>query len=291
MLLHGLTHFINLEKDSQIPDEWYDYNTSAILVANGDKMRPLGMDSTGRKLVSVTFLAKHSKDMLNEFAQFQLSCMVKNGCEVVVHLLRQMHELMGSSHVKLTLDVSNAFNAVSRLQGLLSIAQSLPGLYTYANCIYRRKNTLWMDGPDEQLCKPIKGQEGSTQGAVGGGVFFNTAMNHVLKKVNAILAAEGAGTVVAIADDIVGRVTPQMVRRVLDIVTERFRTLHLSINYDKCYIHADAPDLLQQLDLLQQRAHTSRWLSHVPPAGTLFRKPKSHSFSECVRELTFLPGP
>ena len=30
---------------------------------------------------------------------------------------------------------------------------------------------------------------------------------------------------------------------------------------------------------------------HVPPVGTLFREPKSHSFSECVRGLTLLPGP
>ena len=74
-------------------------------------------------------------------------------------------------------------------------------------------------------------------------------MNHVLKEVNAILAAEGVGTVVAIADDIVGCVTPQMERRVLVIVTERFHTLHLSINYDKCYVLADTPDLVQRVDL------------------------------------------
>ena len=42
-LLHVLTRFVNLEKDGRLPDEWYDYNTSAILIAQGDKMRPLGM--------------------------------------------------------------------------------------------------------------------------------------------------------------------------------------------------------------------------------------------------------
>ena len=97
-------------------------------MAHEEKMRPLGMGSTGRKLVSATSLAKHTKDILHDFAPFQLSCMVKNGCETVVHFLRQMHELIGAFHVLLTLDVSNAFNVVSRLQCLLSIVQTLPGL-------------------------------------------------------------------------------------------------------------------------------------------------------------------
>ena len=106
-----------------------------------------------------------------------------------------------------------------------------------------------MDGPDEQVREPIMNQEGSTQGAVAGGVFFNTAMNHVLKEVNAILAAEGVGAFVAIADDIAACVTPELARRVLDIVTERFRTLRLSINHDKCRILADTPNLIRRVDL------------------------------------------
>ena len=132
-LLHVLMRFVNLEKDGRLPDEWYDYNTSAILIAHGEKIRPLGMGSTGRKLVSAALLATNAKEIHNEFAPFQLSYAVKNGCEAVVHFLRRMHELRGNTHVIITLDVSNAFNSVSRLQGLLSIAQALPEVYTHAN--------------------------------------------------------------------------------------------------------------------------------------------------------------
>ena len=212
-------------------------------------MPPLGMGSTGRKLVSATSLAANSKDISKELAPFQLSYAVKNGCEAVVHLLRQMHELNGATHVIITLDVSNAFNSVSRLQGLLSIAQSLPGVYTYANCTYRRNNTLWLESQEEQTREPIQGQEGSTQGAVDGGLFFNTAMNHVLKETNAVLAPGSDGAMVAIADDIVGCVIPQMARQVLDIVVQRFHSLHLRLNYEKCHIFADTPELLRRVDL------------------------------------------
>ena len=247
--LHALTRFVNLEKDGTLPDEWYQYNTAAILVAHGNKMRPLGMGSTGRKLVSATSLAASSKDITKELAPFQLSYAVKNGCEAVVHLLRQMHELNGATHVIITLDVSNAFNSVSRLQGLLSIAQSLPGVYTYANCTYWRSNTLWLESPEEQTREPIQGQEGSTQGAVDGALFFNTAMNHVLKETNEVLAPGSDGAMIAIADDIVGCVTPQMARRVLDIVVQRFHSLRLKLNYEKCHIFADTPELLRRVDL------------------------------------------
>ena len=210
---------------------------------------PTGHGIPGRKLVSATSLAASSKDITKELAPFQLSYAVKNGCEAVVHLIRQMHELNGATHVIITLDVSNAFNSVSRLQGLLSIAQLLPGVYTYANCTYRRSNTLWLESPEEQTREPIQGQEGSTQGAVDGALFFNTAMNHVLKETNAVLSPGSDGTMVAIADDIVGCVTPQMARQVLDIVVQRFHSLRLKLNYEKCHIFADTPELLRRVDL------------------------------------------
>ena len=64
--LHLLTRLANIEVEGLIPPEWYDYNTYSILVAHGEKMRPLGMGSTSRKLVTAASLAKHSEDILNE---------------------------------------------------------------------------------------------------------------------------------------------------------------------------------------------------------------------------------
>ena len=74
-------------------------------------------------------------------------------------------------------------------------------------------------------------------------------MNHVLKETNEVLAPGSDGAMIAIADDIVGCVTPQMARRVLDIVVQRFHSLYLKLNYEKCHIFADTPDLLRRVDL------------------------------------------
>lgn len=201
--LHLLTKFANLENEGSLPPEWYDYNTFSVLVVHGENMRSLGMGSTGRKLVTAATMVKSAKEIQNEFAPFQLGCMVKNGCEAVVHLIRQLHDMAGDTHIIISIEVNNAFNTVSRLQGLLSIAQSISSLYTYSYRTYSLKNKLWMDGPDEQTREPISSEEGSTQGAVDGGVFFNTALNHVLKEVNTTLEANQAGAFVAIGGDIV----------------------------------------------------------------------------------------
>ena len=183
-------------------------------------MRPLGMGTTGRKLVTAAAMSKAAKEIQSEMAPFQLGSMVRNGCEAV-HLIRKMHDMFGETHVIVSIDVANAFNTVSRLHGLLSIAQSIPSLYTYAYKTYSLKNKLWMDGPSEQTREPITSEKGSTQGAVDGGVFFNTALNHALKEANAVLQGEHTGAFVAIADDVVGCVTPHMARQVLDIITQR----------------------------------------------------------------------
>ena len=209
-------------------------------------MRPLGMGSTGRKLVSAALLATNAKEIHNEFFPFQLSYAVKNGCEAVVHFRRRMHELRGNTHVIITLDVSNAFNSVSRLQGLLSIAQALPEIYTHANQTYKRINKLWMDGPGEATRQPIKAQEGSTQGAVDGGTFFNMAMR--LKRQTWPLNQGGMGQWSPSRTTFLD-VTPTLARRVLDIVTQRFQTLRLKIINDKCWVLADTTELLQRVDL------------------------------------------
>jgi hypothetical protein len=98
--LHLLTKFANLEKEGALPPEWYEYNTFSTLVALGDKMRPLGMGTTGRKLVTAAAMSKAAKEIQNEMAPFQLGSMVKNGCEAVVHLIRKMHDMFGDTHVK-----------------------------------------------------------------------------------------------------------------------------------------------------------------------------------------------
>lgn len=99
-----------------------------------------------------------------------------------------------------------------------------------------------MESQDEQIREPIPSEEGSTQGAVDGEVFFNVALNHVLKDVNAELVQDKDGAFVAIANYIVGCIKPTRLREFF----ARFEALNLQINYRKCHILADSEQVLQQ---------------------------------------------
>ena len=182
-----LTKHINLERQGKLSEEWYNFTSSSNLIAITKKLRPIGMGYSGRKLVSGVSLLAAAKVIKKKFAPFQLSSLVKNGPESVVHLIRHLHELYGDSHVFLQIDVKNAFNPVSRLHGLIAIAQHLPQLYTYILRTYRNMNKLWINASDDQIRDHLMSQEGSTQGAVDGGIFFNCAINETIQELNELV--------------------------------------------------------------------------------------------------------
>jgi len=43
-------------------------------------------------------------------------------------------------------------------------------------------NKLWVNASDDQIRDFILSQEGSTQGAVDGGIFFNIAINETIQE-------------------------------------------------------------------------------------------------------------
>lgn len=137
---------------------------SQLLLPKALSLHRLGY--SGRKLVSGILLTAAVKETAVNFAPFQLSLLISNGSETVVHLIRRLHDFYGKTHVLFQLDVANAFNSVSRFKGLLAIARHLPQLYTNIFRTYRIKNKLWVDATDEQIQDHILSQEGSTQRAV-----------------------------------------------------------------------------------------------------------------------------
>ena len=114
-----MTKRINMERQGRLSEERYELVSFSNLVAITKKLRPIGMGYSGRKLVSWVSLAAAAKDIRQKFAPFQLSSLVKNDAESVVHLIRHLHLLYGDSHVFFQIDVKNVFNSVSRLHGLL----------------------------------------------------------------------------------------------------------------------------------------------------------------------------
>ena len=106
-------------------------------------------------------------------------------------------------------------------------------------------NKLWINATDDQIREYILSQEGSTQGAVDGGIFFNNAINDTLHELNKLVLELGGGVFVAIVDDIIGCIKPEAVLPAFKLIEERFSTLNLELNYDKSTLFLNKQETLE----------------------------------------------
>jgi hypothetical protein len=56
-------------------------------------------------------------------------------------------------------------------------------------------NKLWINASDDQIRDHLMSQEGSTQGAVDGGIFFNCAINETIQELNELVLQLGGGCI------------------------------------------------------------------------------------------------
>ena len=123
--------------------------------------------------------------------------------------------------------------------------------YTRTSWEHTEIYKLWIDASDDQIRDHILSQEGSTQGAVDGGIFFNSAINETLQELNQMIMEFGGGVFVAIADDIIGCIKPEAVLPAFLLIEERFRTLNLELNYEKSTLFSNMQEILDNISLLQ----------------------------------------
>ena len=109
-------------------------------------------------------------------------------------------------------------------------------------------NKLWVNASDDQIRDFILSQEGSTQGAVDGGIFFNCAINEIIQELNKLVLELGGGVFVAIADDIIGCIKPEAVPPAFQIIEQRFRTLNLQLNNEKSTIFSNYQETINMVE-------------------------------------------
>ena len=111
-----------------------------------------------------------------------------------------------------------------------------------------------MDASDDQIRDHILSQEGSTQGAVDSGIFFNMGINETLRELNQLVKNSGGGTFVAIADDIIGCIKPQDVLPAFLLIEEKFSKLNLALNYDKSTLFSNSEDIHNSIPFAQSES-------------------------------------
>ena len=109
-------------------------------------------------------------------------------------------------------------------------------------------NKLWVNASDDQIRDFILSQEGSTQGAVDGGIFFNNAINETIQELNELVLQLGGGVFVAIADDIIGCIKPEAVLPAFQIIEQRFQILNLQLSYEKSTIFSNNQEVINKIE-------------------------------------------
>ena len=117
-----------------LPEAFWSLHKAARLSAVGCKARPIACGDTVRRLFGRSFCHFHKlrfATLLEAVGQFGVA--VSGGVEIVAAVGQLVYEAGG---ILLTVDGSNAFNAVSRSAVLAEVAQHVPDLYPYAAQVY-----------------------------------------------------------------------------------------------------------------------------------------------------------
>lgn len=157
-----------------LPDEFWYLHTTARLFAVGEKARPIACGEALRRLFGRLFCQEPANKartaaLLETAGQFGVGA--RGGSERVALMAQLVYDGGG---VVLTIDGTNAFNALKRTALLRAVAEFMPHLYPYASKVYGPHSTpvlqFAMDG--SELAEPVLSRQGVQQGDPLGPLLF-----------------------------------------------------------------------------------------------------------------------
>jgi hypothetical protein len=142
------------------------------LVKSETKIRPIACGEIFTRLAARCLLRHKGKDLAEFFAPIQMGVRQPGGAERIVHSIRTAYNRGNSV---LNLDLSNAFNRISRAAIRTTLSEHFPSLLRYFDWSYGHAAPLWYDGGlFTHSC------EGVRQGDPLGPALFAMGIHHVL---------------------------------------------------------------------------------------------------------------
>ena len=202
----------------------------ALSKGEGRGVRPIAIGTILRKLISLTIAITIKPRLSSFFGPFQCGVGMPGGAENVAHGIRQLLD-DDPENVVVSLDLSNAFNTVSRAMFMTQIEQHFPELTSWIWRCYGAKQFLLLKGQE-----PLLSAAGVQQGDPLGPFLFCLAIHPVLRRI--------ARSVIPMAymDDIylVSRNTDKL-REAIHELGEELGKLGLRINLSKCRTTKEIP--------------------------------------------------
>lgn len=164
-----------------LPEAFWTLHKAARLSAVGAKARPIACGDTIRRLFGRCYCHQNKErfaTLLEAVGQFGVA--VKGGVEIVAAAGQLVYE---SGGILLTVDGSNAFNAVSRSAVLAQVAEHVPDLYPYAAQLYGAGSEAALLYGLEGVAAPavVPSRQGVQQGDPLGPLLFALALLPIMR--------------------------------------------------------------------------------------------------------------
>lgn len=182
-----LTNFFSHLAAARVPAFLASWLSAALLTPlrkRDEGVRPIAVGKTFRHLVSSTLMTRVASKGQKLLEPTQLGVKTSGGYEAVVHATRRFLHSHGaqSSHALLQVDLTSAFNYVSRSSFLKATRENLPELYSWvAFCYASELAHLWTG--DESF-RSIAGVQ---QGDPLGPLLFALALKPVIDRLQTLL--------------------------------------------------------------------------------------------------------
>ena len=183
--------------------------------------RPIAVGEVLRRLVSKCLAYVARSSAISLLTPLQLGVSVQGGCEAIVHATTQlMTSVQDNQHWTLLLNVSNAFNSISREAMFVECRRRLPGLSAWMDSCYSCLPLLHLGKDVIHSCCGV--QQGDPLGPLG----FSLTLQPIVERINAEVPSLALNAWYLDDGTLVG--PPEGLSAALDIIERDALGLHLN---------------------------------------------------------------
>ena len=182
LYLKRLTAYVNISLAGKLPASIATFITSAPvypLIKNGGGVRPIAVGEVLRRLTSKLASSAVRHTAVEHLSPLQVGVGIKNGTEAIIHAVNNLlsNEEYCRNNVLLKVDLSNAFNRISRATIFQEVQNICPLLSPWVEYCYSTSPLLFVEN------ETILSSAGVQQGDPLGPLLFALALQPLLRRI------------------------------------------------------------------------------------------------------------